>query len=118
MKLTSSGQYLLAHDLFSLSNYGLLTNDLLKFYTYRQIEKFGLQNEVCYFTFDSFKLISDAAGSKGDFLDQFAKGGVNSTEINLPNMKYCICVYNNNNGHFGSLVSLKLFVTFCFETRS
>ena len=107
VKLMDSGQVLLAYDLASLRGDEWLTEKLLEFYTYRQIEKFGLQQTVRYCTINSASLVQNISKSGMDVKSKFAEDAINSPEKKLPEADYCICVYNVND-HYASLVCLKL----------
>jgi len=106
VKLMDSGQVLLAYDLASLRGDEWLTEKLLEFYTYRQIEKFGLQQTVRYCTINSASLVQNISKSGMDVKSKFAEDAINSPEKKLPEADYCICVYNVND-HYASLFASK-----------
>lgn len=115
MKLARSGQFLTTDHFSSLKDTEWLALELAKFYTYRQIEKFDLQDQVCYCTFDNdayYLPVKDDVDYDELPKTKYAnEEDYNSPEKKLKNgINYCICVCNIDRSHFVSLVSLKLFL--------
>ena len=114
-KLMVSGQRLRPSDLLFLGNKEWLLHEILKFYTHRQIEMYGLESEVCYFAIDNAGLVESYEIEENKF--------VTDDLVASPDKKfsrdfqYCVCAFlilipgSHKGFHFVSIVSVtSLFV--------
>lgn len=106
-KLMASGQSVEPTDLLSLSDKSWLTLEVLRYYTHRQIERFGLQGQVCYFAMDCSELVKNYQN-----LEIFQGSLVASPDKRLSKAQYCLCAFNlmrtgHEGFHFVSLFASK-----------
>ena len=100
-KLAASGETLGPTALTYLNRGEWLDLEVLKFYTHRQIEKFGLEDVVCYLAVDNDKMALNYVG--GEMLTQGDM--IASPDRKISTVQYCVCAMNLGEFHFVSLVS-------------
>jgi len=98
-KLAASGETLGPTALTYLNRGEWLDLEVLKFYTHRQIEKFGLEDVVCYLAVDNDKMALNYVG--GEMLTEGDM--IASPDRKISTVQYCVCAMNLGEFHFVSL---------------